>query len=657
MTAAGWAGARVGGAGAGGAGVVPAREVAIWSAVQARRGDSRGGGGGTGGAGPAAFGRAQPIFNTKVLVSRRVPAQSRSQPTARLTAGAECARSAVYAVNPYTIDSAPSSPGLLLALARLALAQPGWTCSELSFPGDEQVQARFEKPGTADWVRVAFAHPGAFARPFRRLPTCDVRYECQLRQRNESERDELASLIASAALTMSAALDGGATISSALRRRADVTPLEMSADALLDRVGLSRGAAAFDCWMLADAYSSEEVWSARDDRGVVFDFVAEDETRALVVVRAGGPEIPLTASLTMNSAADPLLQVALLAWVRGLLAATVPAGTAFTFPSAVVATSRGTDGRVESPAGFDALKIVVSSPCGQSCEFCSIQNTFAPEDGEERELARLVAELEGGARMGIRALRVTGLDPLRFTRILEVFRISRALGFQRVDLHSPATRLADAAFCDALLERMPPERRFMVPLYGAESFIHDAVVGRVGAFDDVMTGLDNLLARVTPSAVSIVSVCTATALESQAEISAHAAARGVSFFSQLAFPDLDSRADKYFAVAPRQIEVARVIARSPHLAAQIAGVAPCVLHRALAEADTPAATEMRLQLMKGTVRSPVQHGARTGHVACPHFASCPLAPQCPGNILRAYSRLHGFTEFVPPAEGERASCV
>ena len=139
----------------------------------------------------------------------------------------------------------------------------------------------------------------------------------------------------------------------------------------------------------------------------------------------------------------------------------------------------------------------------QSCTFCSIKETAPAEDGGDRALARLLADLVSNRQRGVRKVRINGYDPLGFSRIVELLRRTKDLGYTEAHGFPPCTRLSDSAFCNEMLDSLPDVKRFHVPLYSTRADVHDRIVGRMGAFDLVMRALDNLLARLAPRDVWI----------------------------------------------------------------------------------------------------------------------------------------------------------
>ena len=243
---------------------------------------------------------------------------------------------------------------------------------------------------------------------------------------------------------------------------------------------------------------------------------------------------------------------------------------------------------------------------------------------------------------------------------------ARELGYARAHVFSPCTLLADRAFCAAIVGALPAERTFFVPLYAARAEVHDVVVGRPGAHALVMRALDNLVELAGREAIAILSVATRGNLGELVALARLAESRGLSFSAHLPYPSAESRADRYFAAAPRQTSVAEAFVPAyrdggyrRHFA--VHGVAPCVTFRAMEAAGVPVtrwldAPSQRPRLPGAEYKDPsFTHGAGQREraafvstaVACPHVASCALVTACPGELLRSYVELYGLDEVKP----------
>ncbi|MCC6528033.1 MAG: radical SAM protein [Polyangiaceae bacterium] len=432
---------------------------------------------------------------------------------------------------------------------------------------------------------------------------------------------------------------GGAELGPWLER--DRAPAPEAPPALAAALGLEPGTALGAGFTVVDA-------TPGPDGGVCIDLRARDlgAARARVVVRSAD-RVDL-----VGGRADAVPMVAAMRAAVGFLAACrlppavpvaprrlelAPAGVAPAGPGAHAASAP------------EVAVVQVDSDCGQHCEFCAIPDVFAPRD---RPLAELVAELERAHAAGARVAMLTGVDPLAHPAALELVAAVRALGFERLDLHGPGRRFAERDFAERLVAAAPAELRVRLPLYGATAATHDAVVARRGAFDQVLRALAHLCALRGSERLTLVSVCTRRVLPELSAIERLAEAHGVALLLRMPFPDGESRADRYFDVAPTMTEVARSLVASGarlSLVAGIAGMAPCVVAQAVLEHAPERRVELATCLAALAARGVLPTGARTPAVPCVHRATCALVPPCTGEVLGAYVACHGAAELVPPA--------
>lgn len=316
-----------------------------------------------------------------------------------------------------------------------------------------------------------------------------------------------------------------------------------------------------------------------------------------------------------------------------------------------------------APPNKEELNLAINSDCGQSCAFCSIKETAPAEDGGERALLRFKADLESNWRRGVRVLRLNGYDPLTFSQVLPLLRYATDVGYEETHVFSPCTVLADPDFCDRVVDAMTPGRRFNVPLYSLDPAAHDAMVGRPGAHALVLRAIENLLERVGPESIWILSVSIRERLGDLVDVARYAAKRGIAFHPHLPYPSFESRADRFFKATPRLSEVADAlaVAQREGLRIDVNGMVPCLTMRAMRTAgirvrdwiDVPErqppvpGTEYRDEKFRH-LASEEEHGAfHAATVDCPYAPECVLAEACPASLLRGYVELFGIDEIKP----------
>jgi hypothetical protein len=327
------------------------------------------------------------------------------------------------------------------------------------------------------------------------------------------------------------------------------------------------------------------------------------------------------------------------------------APSAFEPPPAGAAVSEGSE-PPRSDAGSSDRPVILSltSPCHQKCSFCSLRDTWDPDDGGDALLKQAIDELRAGRAQGSDAFTLNGFDPLSFSRILDLLDAARAMGYAHTEVYSPCTLLADRDFCAALVERLPPSRRVHVPLYALDAAVHEAVVGRPGTFDQVMAALELLIEFLGPEAITITTVSSRANLHALPALFRFAVERGLDYFSTMPYPATNFATDRIVDASPRQTEVAAALfdAVSPTpewIDRATFGIAPCVIFPMARQRGIP----VQSWLSVSRQRPQLNGGPLPNKVQCRHVASCVLASACPGEFFERYVAHYGDDEFQPVA--------
>lgn len=569
-----------------------------------------------------------------------------------------------------------------VGVALVPLRFGGWICKHLRLVSDHALDVRFETPEGAEWVEVNVLPHDAPAPVFRRLDRCAIKYRANLNALTAARREEIAGLLLAVGGSIDALLERspGQTLAEALGRVRTKGRLVFSRDTLRALLApeIVEGAPFVAGFSLADVYPTSYFREAqKDELSLVLDFqrVADGRRLLLVVGRRDDdrPSFAATTHLSLShlslGASDPPGAELVRSLTAFVLQLHDHEGLELVFPDVradlslpVLATDAAS---VEAPTApsDERLNLAIDAECGQSCAFCSIKETSPARDGGDRALARLFADLESNRRRGVRIVRINGYDPLGYSRILDVLERARDLGYEDAHVFSPCTRLADPAFCDAVVEALPPQRHFVVPLYAMDAALHDEVVGRPGAFARVTAAIENLVARLGPEGVWIITVVVRQNVAALADVARFAADRGFAFSAHLPYPSFESRADRYFSSAPRMSDVAdaQVAAHQRGVRFGVRGLVPCVVQPRMRAAGVPARDWLFVlqepRALPGTeyqdakIRhraAPAGHGAfAAAAIACPHVDACALASVCPGALLRSYLQLHGQGELSP----------
>lgn len=439
-----------------------------------------------------------------------------------------------------------------------------------------------------------------------------------------------------------------------------------------------------------------------DLRHYVLEFLRPD-TAESVRLRLGadshdegfGRSGPLSLSLlgyTQDLDAVPPQVASLCSWVLALLQLKLTPATALRVPDraeAVRALSHPPDRANASAANTTntsaastdaattsaptSLNLAIDTECGQRCAFCSVKAYVRPLDEGERALENIRVQLRAARDQGVREVRVNGIDPLTFSRILEVLDAVREGGFARTWVYSTCRRLADAQFRGEFLRRAPINTTVTVPLYGVTAAAHDAVTNTPGSYAEARAAFDALHAEAGPARLAISTVVVRQNLHELPQLAALARDRGVPFHPHLPYPMRQTTRDPYAESALRERDivehfVAHLDERarlSPRDALSSLGNLiphPCLLWRAeqkhrlpvfgarAVDAQQPlAGTEYRsAQIVHGTGEGDVQGDAfAVATTPCPHAGRCALATVCPAEHYQVYASLYGLDEFAP----------
>ena len=569
---------------------------------------------------------------------------------------------------------AQAAPHVEMAVVPLRLG--GFSCKTLMLDGENRLLARFETHGSADWIEVTVVPIDAPGPVFRRLERCAVRYRGALATRTDERREEVLRVVMAVALSIDTLLHAhpGQTIAEALGRGRETGKWIFGRESL--RAMLSpevvEGAVVADGFSLCDVYPSSYLQTSHGELlELVLDFRRESDGRRLLLVVGrrddSKPAFVTTAHFSVShlslGAIDPGGADAVRSLVGFLLQLRDHDGLDVVFPDVIadVAPSLLPEPTAAQDRPDEVLNLAIDAECGQSCVFCSIKETAPANDGGDRVLSRLFADLVSNRQRGVRKVRINGYDPLGFSRIVELLRRTKDLGYTEAHVFSPCTRMADSAFCRDIIDSMPEAKRFHVPLYSIRREVHDRIVGRTGAFDLVMQAIDNLLEHVEPQELWILHVVTKDALLELDDLAYFAFSRGLSFHPHAPYPSFESRADRYFSSAPRMTDVAEALVkplvRGYRLTVQ--GVVPCVVFQRMKTERIPLrvwfdvpeqkpplpGTEYRDERFRHRAEQAGHAAFHASAVRCPHESECVLASACPGEVLRSYVELYGLDEL------------
>jgi MoaA/NifB/PqqE/SkfB family radical SAM enzyme len=148
--------------------------------------------------------------------------------------------------------------------------------------------------------------------------------------------------------------------------------------------------------------------------------------------------------------------------------------------------------------------IILNPGCSLSCVFCGGCKKPAESEMKEQSL-KVYKNLEDLKEKGYKKITISGSDPIEYKYITELIRfIKEEEGFEWVQLSTHGGRLANSSFLKKLILSGIDELR--IPIYGSTAKIHDSVTQKKGSFDDIITGIKNLLKETSRVNIQISSL-------------------------------------------------------------------------------------------------------------------------------------------------------
>ena len=575
-------------------------------------------------------------------------------------------------------------PALLAAVAGAG----DWTVQGLALDGDNRLVMRLARTGVGDSIDLVVRRGRVEASNFKILEHCSVGYIGNIYGFEAKERRIVLKLM----LGLGQGIDGGLaedpdmSIAELMGRRSEHRQLLFTRDGLRALLApeIVQGIPTAGGWALSDVYPSSHLQeSDREEMELILDFRrASDAKRALFIVGPRDDKNPaflrtehfnlshLSFGVGGGGDDDLSLLKVLLSFILQLkdhkeLVIEFPTPDVDVAVALLPSTASEADlGGVELPSNA-VLNLAIDADCQQDCSFCSIKELRPPRDGGDTVLARCLADLQSNRRQGVTRVRINGYDPLGYSRIIEVLQATQELGYEHADVYSPCTRLADRAFCQQVVDALPDNKRFHIPIYGADPAIHDEVVGTPGSHTLLMQAIDNLLDMVGPEGIDLATVVTVQNISQLLPIYRWAQSKGVGSNIHMPFPSFEGKHDRFFDISPRQSDVIDAYfvddtTREPGMLLP-RGVAPCVLFRRMRKAGVPPKEWLDAPAKQPTLpgtdyRDPrYRHrSTQAGHsaqvaptVTCPHAEICVLKTACAAEFLRAYIEKHGSDEFMP----------
>lgn len=135
----------------------------------------------------------------------------------------------------------------------------------------------------------------------------------------------------------------------------------------------------------------------------------------------------------------------------------------------------------------DRFVLHVGVACNLRCGFCYARDAVAAPPRAEPLLARLLGRIDLAARLGKRAMDLTGGEPTLRADLPVLVERGRSHGFRSVTVITNGTRTADPAYAATLRSAGLTDGLFS--LHGVLPGIHDGLTGRPGSHGRVVASL------------------------------------------------------------------------------------------------------------------------------------------------------------------------
>ena len=144
----------------------------------------------------------------------------------------------------------------------------------------------------------------------------------------------------------------------------------------------------------------------------------------------------------------------------------------------------------EAPRAREALHLAVSDTCNNSCVFCLNSRVDGRIEGapvKAPSLEETLDTLRQGFDAGLREAAFTIAEPTVGAHLVEAVRAARDMGYEAISMNTNGRLLHRGRLLEKLLEA--GLTHLVLSLHGDRPEVHDPLVGRAGAFEQVMKGL------------------------------------------------------------------------------------------------------------------------------------------------------------------------
>ncbi|MGE0328369.1 MAG: radical SAM protein [Polyangiaceae bacterium] len=161
------------------------------------------------------------------------------------------------------------------------------------------------------------------------------------------------------------------------------------------------------------------------------------------------------------------------------------------------------DQRMQALRAPAKLRVAVNYQCNNRCIFCSVGSPPAVPRGndlptdERARLRALTQRLSEEHQRGARVLELDGGEPTLSKSLFQLIQIAKRIGYQRLTLNTNGRLASYPEYAERLAGSGLDE--IWVSLHGSSAGLHDNLVGDAGAFEQTLSGLQQLLSHAPQS--------------------------------------------------------------------------------------------------------------------------------------------------------------
>ena len=161
-------------------------------------------------------------------------------------------------------------------------------------------------------------------------------------------------------------------------------------------------------------------------------------------------------------------------------------------PAAAVKVKDAQVAELEAQAR-NALHLGVSDACNNSCSFClngRVNGKIGGAAPRPPTLEETQLVIDRGYAAGMRECWFTVAEPTIGAHIVEAIAYARQVGFEVIGMNTNGRKLGKKELIDRLADA--GLNRLMLSMHGHSAAVHDYIVERQGAYDQVIVGLERL---------------------------------------------------------------------------------------------------------------------------------------------------------------------